>query len=194
VAPIESSRTCPSCGATGAGSYCDRCGEKRRNNHDFSIRHFLSEAVETFTHFDSKILRTAWRLVAHPGALSADYLDGRRIRYVNPLRLFLLAPTALTVLVTPLWPAYGEALAAGLPVVGWRAGNLPHLVSDGVEGVVFDGAICRPSPSHSTGWPATSCGGPTSRGRRAAEALRCRDGATAATLFAALKELTASAR
>jgi len=90
VAPIESSRTCPSCGATGAGSYCDRCGEKRRNNHDFSIRHFLSEAVEPFTHFDSKILRTAWRLVAHPGALSADYLDGRRIRYVNPLRLFLL--------------------------------------------------------------------------------------------------------
>ena len=90
VAPIEQSRTCPSCGATGKGRFCDHCGEKRRDNHDFSIRHYLSEAVETFTHFDSKILRTAWRLVAHPGALSADYLEGRRIRYVNPLRLFLL--------------------------------------------------------------------------------------------------------
>ena len=32
---------------------------------------------------------------------------------------------------------YGEALAAGLPVVGWRAGNLPHLVEDGREGVVL---------------------------------------------------------
>ena len=39
-------------------------------------------------------------------------------------------------------------------------------------------AISRPSPPHSTGWPATSCGGPPWRGRRAAEALRCRDGAT----------------
>jgi glycosyltransferase involved in cell wall biosynthesis len=29
---------------------------------------------------------------------------------------------------------YGEALAAGLPTVGWRAGNLPNLVSDGREG------------------------------------------------------------
>ena len=29
---------------------------------------------------------------------------------------------------------YGEALAAGLPTVGWRAGNLPHLVEDGREG------------------------------------------------------------
>jgi hypothetical protein len=72
------------------GRYCNQCGEKRRDNRDFSIRHYLSEALETFTHFDSKILRTAWRLVAHPGALSADYLEGRRIRYINPLRLFLL--------------------------------------------------------------------------------------------------------
>jgi glycosyltransferase involved in cell wall biosynthesis len=31
---------------------------------------------------------------------------------------------------------YGEALAAGLPVVGWDAGNLPHLATDGVEGFV----------------------------------------------------------
>lgn len=31
---------------------------------------------------------------------------------------------------------YGEALAAGLPVVGWHSGNLPHLVTDGVEGLV----------------------------------------------------------
>ena len=64
------------------------------------------------------------------------------------------------VFVLPSWrepygTVYGEALAAGLPVVGWRAGNLPHLVSDGVEG-----------------------GGPPWHGRRAAEALRCRDGAT----------------
>ena len=29
---------------------------------------------------------------------------------------------------------YGEALAAGLPAVGWRAGNLPNLVTDGQEG------------------------------------------------------------
>jgi glycosyltransferase involved in cell wall biosynthesis len=38
----------------------------------------------------------------------------------------------------PYGTVYGEALAAGLPVVGWRAGNLPHLADDGVEGVILE--------------------------------------------------------
>jgi glycosyltransferase involved in cell wall biosynthesis len=38
----------------------------------------------------------------------------------------------------PYGTVYGEALAAGLPVVGWRLGNLPHLAGDGCEGVVLE--------------------------------------------------------
>ena len=29
---------------------------------------------------------------------------------------------------------FGEALAAGVPVIGWRSGNLPNLIEDGQEG------------------------------------------------------------
>ncbi|CAN5616637.1 hypothetical protein BH18ACT3_BH18ACT3_26000 [soil metagenome] len=32
---------------------------------------------------------------------------------------------------------YGEALAAGLPVIGWSSGNLRHLIDDGREGVLL---------------------------------------------------------
>jgi glycosyltransferase involved in cell wall biosynthesis len=32
---------------------------------------------------------------------------------------------------------YGEALAAGLPTIGWRSGNLPNLVEDGREGCLL---------------------------------------------------------
>jgi glycosyltransferase involved in cell wall biosynthesis len=45
---------------------------------------------------------------------------------------------ALPSLREPYGTVYGEAMAAGLPVVGWRAGNLPHLASDGVEGLVVE--------------------------------------------------------
>jgi glycosyltransferase involved in cell wall biosynthesis len=37
----------------------------------------------------------------------------------------------------PYGTAYGEAMAAGLPVVGWHAGNLPHLATDLREGLIL---------------------------------------------------------
>jgi glycosyltransferase involved in cell wall biosynthesis len=41
---------------------------------------------------------------------------------------------ALTSIREPYGTVYGEAMAAGLPVVGWAAGNLPHLARHGVDG------------------------------------------------------------
>jgi Glycosyl transferases group 1 len=38
----------------------------------------------------------------------------------------------------PYGTVYGEAMAAGLPVAGWRAGNLAHLAQDGREGRVLE--------------------------------------------------------
>jgi glycosyltransferase involved in cell wall biosynthesis len=43
---------------------------------------------------------------------------------------------ALPSMREPYGTVYGEAMAFGLPVVGWDAGNLPHLARDGIEGVV----------------------------------------------------------
>jgi len=70
--------------------YCGQCGEKRIDRHDLSIRHYLAEWLETITHLDSKVLRALWALVRRPGRLSVDYFAGRRVRYVTPLRLFVL--------------------------------------------------------------------------------------------------------
>lgn len=44
----------------------------------------------------------------------------------------------LASLKEPYGTVYGEAMAAGLPVVGWRAGNLPHLADDGREGLIVE--------------------------------------------------------
>jgi glycosyltransferase involved in cell wall biosynthesis len=38
----------------------------------------------------------------------------------------------------PYGTVYGEAMAAGLPVVGWRAGNLPYLAAHGQEGLLVE--------------------------------------------------------
>jgi glycosyltransferase involved in cell wall biosynthesis len=38
----------------------------------------------------------------------------------------------------PYGTVWGEAMAFGVPVVGWRAGNLPHLAQDGREGLLVE--------------------------------------------------------
>ena len=88
AAPVS----CASCAAALAGPYCHACGEKLVDpEHDFSVRHFLEEAVEGFTHFDSRVARTFTALFAQPGHLTAELIAGRRVGYLKPIPMFLLA-------------------------------------------------------------------------------------------------------
>lgn len=49
--------------------------------------------------------------------------------WMDAADVFVLASTE-----EPYGMVYAEAMAAGLPVLGWRAGNLPNMITDGVEG------------------------------------------------------------
>ena len=76
------------------------------------------------------------------GRLRRPELRDRVVRHgvVAPSQMAALYSAAdLFVLAShdePYGTVYGEAMTAGLPVIGWDAGNLPHLVDDGVEGRV----------------------------------------------------------
>lgn len=53
-------------------------------------RPVTTTALPGFTSFDSKLLRTFTALLFWPGRLSREHLDGRRVRYMAPLRVFLV--------------------------------------------------------------------------------------------------------
>jgi glycosyltransferase involved in cell wall biosynthesis len=74
--------------------------------------------------------------------LAAPDLAGRVVRH-GPLPREDLASlyAGADVFVLPAFRetygmVWGEAMTFGLPVVGWRAGNLPRLVTDGREGIL----------------------------------------------------------
>jgi glycosyltransferase involved in cell wall biosynthesis len=102
---------------------------------------------------------------------------------------------ALTSVREPYGTVYGEAMAAGLPVVGWRAGNLPHLVRHGVEGMTV-------APGDRPGLTAAlqSLATDESLRRRMGSAAAQRAATlptwdeTAATLFAELRAVADEAR
>lgn len=84
------SPACPECGSALQGKFCHLCGAKPIDHHEYTLRHFFSHVLHEVTHFDSKLLGTVRVFVTKPGLMVADYLAGRRKRYVPPLRLFLI--------------------------------------------------------------------------------------------------------
>lgn len=85
---------CANCASPLAGSYCASCGQKATPLH-LGFHDFAHEALHEFVHVDGKIVQTLRLLVTQPGALTREFLDGRRIRYVSPLRIYLIASAIL---------------------------------------------------------------------------------------------------
>lgn len=91
--------------------YCSRCGEKRLEPRDRTLRHFFAEALEAFAHADSKLLRSLRDLVAHPGKLTLAFIDGRRKPYVGAVQLFLLVNVAFFVIQSSMgWNTFTTPL------------------------------------------------------------------------------------
>ena len=84
----ESYADCDNCGNALIGPYCWSCGQPTRH----FIRFFpalIAEALDGLFDLDSRLHRTLMPLMFRPGTLTVDYIEGRRARYVPPLRLYL---------------------------------------------------------------------------------------------------------
>ena len=79
---------CRNCGAPLVGPYCSACGQ-RVLDLDRPLRDLVREWASSVAAFDTRLLRTLWPLVRRPGFLTAEFLAGRRVRYVHPLKLYL---------------------------------------------------------------------------------------------------------
>ena len=82
--------TCLNCGKTFPAdySYCPYCGQANKK-HDLSFKYVVSEFLSANFNLDAKIFVTLKLLLFSPGKLSRDYLDGKRMRYISPVRLYL---------------------------------------------------------------------------------------------------------
>ncbi len=79
---------CRSCGTAVIGKYCHQCAEPT-HPHPPSAGEFIHEFVGHYVALEGKLWRTMVLLVRRPGELTRQYLGGRRVPYLEPLRLYL---------------------------------------------------------------------------------------------------------
>jgi hypothetical protein len=82
------SAQCLNCGAAVSGHFCAVCGQETRLRVP-SAREFFHELIGHYVALEGKLWITLWLLVLRPGRLTADYIAGKRARYVQPLRIYL---------------------------------------------------------------------------------------------------------
>src|SRR5438132_551150 len=81
---------CEHCGAHLSGKYCPQCGQPAID-YRRSFRQVIVDVLDSFLNWDSKFFATIGLLIAKPWRLTNEFLAGKRVRYVHPLRLYLLA-------------------------------------------------------------------------------------------------------
>ena len=81
-------RNCGDCGAPLQGPFCARCGQKASDYHR-SVHQLLVDFGRDFFTVEAKLFQTLKRLVLKPGDLTRAYFEGKRTRYVTPLKLYL---------------------------------------------------------------------------------------------------------
>lgn len=82
---------CPTCSSMISTPYCPTCGERPPSARDLTLRGLLAQLFHAFSTIDGRLLRSLRSLVTRPGMLTVSYVQGRRIPYIGPFQLFLIA-------------------------------------------------------------------------------------------------------
>jgi hypothetical protein len=100
------------------GPFCAECGQRDIPPYP-SVRELAVDAFSEVSGWDGRFAATIRALVRHPGKLTREFLEGRRARYISPLRLYLGASLVYFVLAATAPDVRlddGRALFIGLRV------------------------------------------------------------------------------
>ena len=88
---------CLNCGSHLSAQFCPECGQKNKD-YSLTFKDFFSDFLEELLDVDSRVLRSLRLLFTKPGFLTSEYVKGRRVRYVPPVRMYLVASVVFFVI------------------------------------------------------------------------------------------------
>ena len=79
---------CKNCGYLVEKTYCSKCGQKNSDILDFTS--LVKELFQNVFDLDSRFFLTINNLFTKPGFLTTEYWSGRRSKYLNPFRMYII--------------------------------------------------------------------------------------------------------
>lgn len=85
---LRKERNCLNCGTYVQGRYCQNCGQENIEPKETfwgMVTHFVADIF----HYDGKFLSTLRILLFRPGFLTKEYISGKRVKYLPPVRMYV---------------------------------------------------------------------------------------------------------
>jgi hypothetical protein len=79
---------CLNCRATLIGKYCHVCGQENLQIKE-SFGHMMNHAISDYFHFDHQFFHTLQPLFFKPGFLTNQYMEGKRVQYLHPVKMYI---------------------------------------------------------------------------------------------------------
>lgn len=98
-ARLPANTHCLNCGTQLDSLFCPECGQKNKE-YKLTFKDLFSEFFEELLDIDSRVLRSLRMLFTRPGFLTSEYTKGRRISYLPPVRIYLVASVLFFLLLS----------------------------------------------------------------------------------------------
>ena len=85
---IRIDKTCLNCNYVVESKFCPNCGQENVETRK-SFYHLFIHFFEDLTHYENAFWRTIKNLILKPAALTKEYLSGKRMSYLAPVRLYI---------------------------------------------------------------------------------------------------------
>lgn len=85
---IRIDKTCLNCNHVVENKFCPNCGQQNTETRQ-SFHYLFTHFVEDLTHYDGSFWKTIKALLFKPGRLTKEYLEGKRLKYVPPVKLYI---------------------------------------------------------------------------------------------------------
>ena len=86
--PLRKDKTCLSCRHVVENRYCPNCGQENIDTRK-TFHHLFIHFFEDLTHYENAFWKTIKNLYFKPASLTKEYLSGKRLSYLAPVRLYI---------------------------------------------------------------------------------------------------------
>lgn len=85
---VREDKTCLNCFYVVENRFCPNCGQENIETRK-TFHHLFVNFIEDLTHYENSFWKTIRNLIYKPAALTKEYLSGRRVSYLAPVRLYI---------------------------------------------------------------------------------------------------------